>query len=127
MAKVLEVYKCELCGNIVEVFSEGAGELTCCGQSMKYMEEKTADKSVEKHVPFVEETEDGYKVRVGENAAHPMTEEHYIQWIELIIDDTLILRKHLKPGDKPEAEFKAPKSDNVVAREYCNIHGHWKS
>ncbi|MCT4583789.1 MAG: desulfoferrodoxin [Peptostreptococcaceae bacterium] len=126
MAKKLGIYKCELCGNITEVFVAGGGDLACCGQNMKYMEEKTADHSTEKHVPFVEKTEKGYKVRVGENAAHPMTEEHYIMWIELIVDD-LILRKELKPNDKPEAEFEVKHSDNVIAREYCNIHGHWKN
>lgn len=126
MAKKLGIYKCEVCGNIVEDVIAGGGTLACCGQDMTYMEEKTADHSTEKHVPFIEETENGYKVRVGENAAHPMTEEHYIQWIELIVDD-LILRKELKPGDAPEANFLAPKSKNVIAREYCNLHGHWKS
>lgn len=126
MAKKLGIFKCEICGNIVEVVSEGGGQLTCCGQLMGYMEEKTADQTVEKHVPFLEKTAEGYKVRIGENAAHPMTEEHYIQWIELIIED-LVLRQELKPGDKPEAEFKSPHSDNVVAREYCNVHGHWKN
>lgn len=126
MAKLLGVYKCELCGNIAEVFVEGVSPLNCCGQDMTYMEEKTADHSVEKHVPFVEKTADGYKVKVGESAAHPMTEEHYIQWIELIVDD-LVLRKMLKPGDLPEAEFCVAQSEKVVAREYCNLHGHWKS
>lgn len=126
MAKKLGVYKCEVCGNIVEDIVAGGGTLVCCGQDMTYMEEKTADHTTEKHVPFVEETENGYKVRVGENASHPMTEEHSILWIELIVDD-LVLRKYLKPGDAPEAEFCTPKSANVTAREYCNLHGHWKN
>lgn len=126
MAKLMGIYKCEHCGNIVEVFVEGVAPIMCCGQKMTYMEEKTADHSVEKHVPFIEETENGYKVKVGENTPHPMMEKHYIQWIELIVDD-LVLRKNLKPGDAPEAEFCVAKSENVMAREYCNIHGHWKS
>lgn len=126
MAKKLGIYKCELCGNIVENVVNGGGDLACCGQNMTYMEEKTADKSVEKHVPFLEETENGYKVRVGENAAHPMTEEHSILWIELIVDE-LVLRKYLNPGDAPEAEFCTPKGKNIIAREYCNLHGHWKN
>lgn len=126
MAKRLGVYKCEQCGNIVEVFVDGPGDLVCCDAPMVYMEEKTADHSVEKHVPFIEETKDGYKVRVGENAAHPMTEEHYIQWIELLVGD-YVLRKELKPGGEPVAEFCCAHSDEVAAREYCNVHGHWKS
>lgn len=126
MARKLGVYKCELCGNIVEKFVDSGQPLTCCNQEMTYLEEKTADHSVEKHVPFVEETENGYKVRVGENAAHPMTEEHYIQWIELIVGDR-VYRQYLNPDDAPEAEFCVPKGDEVVAREYCNLHGHWKN
>ena len=127
MAKLLGIYKCQHCGNIVEVFVEGAAPLFCCGQKMTYMEEKTADHSVEKHVPFIEKTPIGYKVKVGETTEHPMIEKHYIQWIELIVDNDLILRKYLKPGDKPEAEFCVAESNNVTAREYCNVHGHWKS
>lgn len=126
MAKLLGVYKCEHCGNIVEVFIEGASPIVCCGEKMTYMEEKTADHSIEKHVPFIEKTQAGYKVKVGENTAHPMTEEHYIQWIELIVDD-FVLRKTLKPGDLPEAEFCVAESKKIIAREYCNLHGHWKS
>lgn len=126
MAKKLGIFKCEMCGNIVEVFHEGAGELVCCGQPMIYLEEKTADSSTEKHVPFIEEIENGYKVKVGENAAHPMTEEHYIEWIELIVGNK-VYRQNLNPGEAPEAVFFVEKGDKVIAREYCNIHGHWKS
>lgn len=126
MAKKLEIYKCERCGNIVEVFVGGLGELVCCGIPMTIMEEKTADSSKEKHVPFVKETENGYKVRIGENVAHPMTEEHYIKWIELISGD-IIIRKYLDFNGKAEAEFIIEKSDKIIVREYCNIHGHWKA
>ena len=126
LAKLLGIYKCEICGNIVEVFVEGVSPLMCCGQKMTYMEEQTADFATEKHVPYVEKIENGYRVKVGQNTAHPMTEEHYIQWIELIVGNQ-ILRQTLKPGDKPEAEFLAPEAENVIAREYCNIHGHWKN
>lgn len=126
MAQVLGIYKCEHCGNIVEVFVEGAAPLVCCGEPMKLMEEQTEDTSIEKHVPFIEKTENGYKVRVGQNDAHPMIEKHYIQWIELIADE-YILRKELKPGDLPEAEFCVPEAKVIIAREYCNIHGHWRS
>lgn len=125
MAKLLEVYKCDLCGNIVEVFHGGAGELVCCGEAMKYQEEKTADGSQEKHVPFVEKIDSGFKVRIGEGAEHPMTAEHYIEWIEIIADNK-VYRQNLKPGEKPEAVFMID-AEKVVAREYCNIHGHWKN
>jgi superoxide reductase len=126
MAKKMGVYKCQHCGNIVEVIVEGAAPIVCCGENMEYMEEKTADHTVEKHVPFIEKIENGYKVKVGEKTAHPMVEKHYIQWIELIVDN-FILRKELKPGDAPEAIFLAEEGKNVYAREYCNLHGHWKS
>lgn len=124
MAVLLGVYKCDLCGNIVEVFHEGAGDLVCCNEAMKYQEEKTADSSTEKHVPFVEKIDGGFKVRIGENTEHPMTPEHYIQWIEIIADNK-VYRQYLKPGEKPEAVFMVD-SEDVIAREYCNIHGHWK-
>jgi superoxide reductase len=125
MAKYLEVYKCEVCGNIVEVFEGHEGDLVCCGEDMVLLEEKTADKTVEKHVPYIEETDDGYKVKVGKEVAHPMTEEHYIQWIELVAGDK-VYRQMLNPGDAPEACFSIEKTDGVYAREHCNIHGLWK-
>lgn len=125
MTKNLEIYKCNHCGNIVEVLHGQGAPLVCCGEEMELLEEKTADTSVEKHVPFIEELEDGYKVRVGENQNHPMLDEHYIEWIELISGNN-IYRRELKPNDQPEATFKVEKSDNVIAREYCNVHGLWK-
>lgn len=125
MAKRLEIYKCELCGNIVEVLNGGEGELVCCGKAMTLQEEKTADSSTEKHVPFIEEIENGYKVKVGENVLHPMTEKHYIEWIELLIDGKAY-REFLKPEGAPEAIFYVEKGEKVEAREYCNLHGLWK-
>jgi superoxide reductase len=123
MANQLELYKCDICGNIVEVFNGGKGELVCCGAPMKLLVENTVDAAKEKHVPVVEKVEGGVKVKVGE-VPHPMEEKHYIQWIEVIADGKCYTR-FLKPGDAPEAFFciDAP---NVTAREYCNIHGHWK-
>ena len=123
MTKVREVYRCEVCGNIVEVLHAGVGELVCCGQPMKLMVEQTADTSVEKHVPFVEKKDGKVVVRVGENAKHPMEEKHYIEMIEVITNDDRILRKNLSPGDEPEAVFDV--EDITMAREYCNIHGLW--
>jgi len=123
MAKVTQVYKCELCGNIVEVLHAGEGELVCCGKPMKLMDEKSADKTTEKHVPVVEKTANGYKVTVG-STLHPMVDNHYIEWIELSADGVRY-KKYLKPGDQPQAEFCVSAS-KVSAREYCNVHGLWK-
>jgi len=108
---------------MVEVLHPGVGQLVCCGQPMELLEEKTEDVGREKHVPVVEETEKGIRVKVG-SVPHPMEEKHYIEWIEVIADGKAY-RKFLKPGEKPEAEFSI--SGKVVAREYCNIHGLWKS
>lgn len=124
MPKKLEVYKCEVCGNIVEVYHVGGGTLSCCNQPMTMMEEKTADSATEKHVPVIEKIEGGYKVTVG-STLHPMTAEHYIQWVELITEFG-VLTAFLNPGDDPIACFHT-EAKEVVAREYCNIHGHWKS
>ena len=120
----LEVYKCEVCGNIVEVLLAGGGELVCCGKPMVLQGENTVDAAKEKHVPVIEKIANGYKVKVG-SVAHPMEAKHYIQWIELIVDD-ISYTQFLKPGDKPEAEF-CVKGNKVIAREYCNLHGHWKT
>jgi len=124
MTERFQVYKCELCGNIVEVLQSGAGDLVCCGQPMVLLKENTVDASKEKHVPVVTRVEGGFKVSVG-SVPHPMEEKHYIQWIELIADGT-VYRKHLKPGDTPEAGFHVTASA-VTAREYCNLHGLWKA
>ena len=125
MTKVKQIYKCEVCGNIVEVLHDGVGELICCGQPMKLKEEQTKDASTEKHVPYIEKTPEGILVKVGQNQDHPMLDEHYIEWIELIADGESY-RKYLKPGDKPQALFGIT-AKSVSAREYCNIHGLWKS
>ncbi len=124
MAERLEVYKCEVCGNIVEVLFGGKGQLVCCNQPMKLMKDNTVDASLEKHVPVIEKTADGIKVKVG-SAAHPMEEKHYIQWIEAIIDGR-VYRQFLSPGGSPEAFFPV-KGEKITAREYCNIHGLWKN
>jgi len=125
MAERMEVYKCEVCGNIVEVLHGSFGELVCCGKPMVKFEEKTADTSTEKHVPFIKREGDKYIVKVGENTAHPMEDKHYIEWIELIVDGA-VYRKFLNPGDAPEAIFEVAEGKEVSAREYCNIHGLWK-
>jgi superoxide reductase len=124
LAERLEIYKCEACGNIVEVLEGGAGELVCCGEPMKLMTENTVDAAKEKHVPVIEKVEGGIKVKVGD-VPHPMEEKHYIQWIELIADGKSY-RQFLKPGDTPEAVFNISASQ-LTAREYCNLHGLWKA
>ena len=124
MTERLEVYKCELCGNIVEVLHPGVGELVCCGQAMSCLKENSVDAAKEKHVPVVEKIEGGVKVVVG-SVAHPMEEAHYIEWIEIIADGKTY-RQFLKPSDAPEAVFMVD-ATTVTAREYCNLHGHWKA
>jgi superoxide reductase len=117
-------YKCPECGNIVEVIAIGGGALVCCGKPMVLITENTVDASKEKHVPVIEKTANGYKVKVG-SVEHPMEEKHYIQWIQLTADGKEYFQ-HLKPGMKPEAEF-CIEAKQVTAREYCNLHGLWKS
>jgi superoxide reductase len=123
MAERLEVYKCGICGNIVEVLHGGAGELVCCGQAMDRLVENTVDAAKEKHVPVVEKVEGGVKVKVGE-VAHPMEEKHWIEWVEVMVDGKAY-RQFLNPGEAPEATFNV-EGDQVTAREYCNLHGLWK-
>ena len=123
MTKRLQIYKCEVCGNIVEVLHEGKGELVCCGQPMKLYEENTVDAAKEKHVPVIEKIEGGFKVKVG-SVTHPMEEKHYIEWIEIIVDGKAY-RQFLKPGEIPEAVFNI-EAEKIIAREYCNLHGLWR-
>ncbi len=124
MTELNQVYRCNVCGNITEVIHQSKGTLACCGQPMEYLEGNTVDAATEKHVPVVEKVEGGYKVKVGE-VSHPMLEKHFIEWIELVTP-TQVLRKNLKPGEEPEAVFYTDE-EVVTAREYCNLHGHWKS
>jgi superoxide reductase len=124
MAEKLQIYKCELCGNIVEVLHGGAGELVCCGKPMKLLAENTTDAATEKHVPVIEKVSGGVNVKVGE-VAHPMLDKHYIEWIEIIADGKAC-RQFLNPGDAPEATFKV-EATRIIAREYCNLHGLWKA
>lgn len=124
MTKLNEVYKCNVCGNIVEILHEGVGQLVCCNEPMELLQKKTQDEGNEKHVPVIEKTDKGYKVKVG-SVPHPMEAKHFIEWIELIAD-RVSYRKYLKPGEAPEAEFCVD-AKTVSAREFCNVHGHWKS
>lgn len=122
--RIGQVYKCSVCGNIVEVLLVGGGELVCCGRPMELLVENTVDASREKHVPVIEKTAEGFKVKIG-SEPHPMEEAHHIEWIEAIANGS-VCRKHLKPGNAPEAEF-CIKAESIVAREHCNLHGLWKS
>ncbi|MBI6873200.1 desulfoferrodoxin [Clostridium aciditolerans] len=123
MTEVRQVYKCEICGNMVEVIHKAGGSLVCCNKPMTLLVENTVDAAVEKHVPAIEKIEGGVIVKVGE-VEHPMVEEHHIEWIEVHTANKLY-RKWLKPGEKPEAIFKIDE-EVLFAREYCNIHGLWK-
>ncbi|KYK28143.1 MAG: desulfoferrodoxin [Theionarchaea archaeon DG-70-1] len=124
MTKRLEVYKCNVCGNIVEVLHEGIGQLVCCGQPMELLEAKQEDVGKEKHVPVIEQKDGKLLVKVG-SVPHPMEEKHYIEWVQVIADGKAY-RKFLNPGEKPEAEFEIS-ARRIQAREYCNIHGLWAS
>jgi superoxide reductase len=123
MAMQLEIYQCEVCGNIVEVLHGGAGHPVCCNQPMTLLKENTTDAAREKHVPVIEKIDGGYKVTVG-SVPHPMEEKHFIEWIELLADGQAY-RQFLNPGDAPEAVFKVD-AESVSAREFCNLHGLWK-
>ncbi len=117
ITELKEVYKCTVCGNIVEILHSGAGELVCCGQPMELIEEKT--ELNEKHTPVMNNGE----IRIGQ-ILHPMETEHYIEWIEAVTEKT-ILRKNLKPGDEPKAVFNTDERIKEI-RAYCNQHGLWK-
>jgi len=123
MAEKLQIYKCEVCGNIVEMLHGGKGELVCCNEPMKLYRENTVDAAVEKHIPVVNADDKGMNVKVG-SVTHPMEESHYIEWIE-VIQDGKAYRQFLKPGDAPQAYF-CLEDKGATVREYCNLHGLWK-
>ena len=121
----LEIYKCDECGLVVEVTTGCNCSTVCCGKEMKLMSPQTAEFKFEKHVPYPEARDNGMHVSVGKEMPHPMTEEHHIEWIE-VINGPYVNRKYLKPGEKPEADFYVPLQKGMVVREYCNIHGLWE-
>ena len=125
MTELNQVYKCSICGNIIQVLHPSYGQLVCCNKPMQLLNPKSQkDEGLEKHVPVVEKTDCGIKVKVG-SVEHPMEKAHFIEWIEVIADGQAY-RKHLNPGDKPEAEF-CLSTDNFQVREYCNVHGLWQA
>ncbi len=123
MTEKMQVYKCEICGNIVEMLHPGEGELVCCEAPMKLFKENTVDAAKEKHVPVIEKVEGGFRVKIG-SVPHPMEDKHYIEWIEIITEDGKVCRQFLQPGQSPEAIIKCD-ANKITAREYCNIHGLW--
>ena len=120
----LQVYKCSVCGNMVEVIHAGGGTLVCCGQPMNLLTENTTDAAEEKHVPVIEKVDGGIKITVGA-VAHPMEDSHYIEWIEVIAGGSAY-RQSLNPGDAPEAIFLV-EDEQITARAFCNLHGLWKA
>jgi len=125
MTQVNQIYKCPICGNIVEVLHSGVGQLVCCGQAMELMTAKNSDEGQEKHLPVIEKTENGVTITVG-SVPHPMEENHFIEWIEINTVDGKIGKKYLKPGEEPKAVFQT-KSEIKSARAYCNVHGLWQT
>jgi len=125
MAARFEVYKCDSCGNMVEMVHEGKGQMICCGKPMRLMKENIVDASTEKHVPVMEKLSGGILVKVG-TVPHPMEKDHYIEWIEVVKDGKTLSRQYLNPGDVPEAKF-ASNTNGLVVREFCNLHGIWKA
>ena len=125
MTRLRDIYRCDICGNVVEIQNEGAPDLHCCGQAMEKLYAKTEDQGQEKHVPVVEEVDGGVKVKVG-SVEHPMEEKHYIKFIEVLTADR-VMKAELNPGEKPEAKFCVKKSDIVEVREFCTVHMLWKS
>lgn len=123
MTERLQMFKCDVCGHIVEVLHEGRGDLICCNEPLKLLVEGSVDAAEEKHVPVVEKIADGIRVTVG-SVPHPMEEQHYIEWTEIIANGRTY-RQFLKPGQAPQAHFSIDAKD-VTAREYCNLHGLWK-
>ncbi|MDI6644854.1 MAG: desulfoferrodoxin [Methanobacteriaceae archaeon] len=126
MTELNQIYRCKICENIIEVVHAGIGELVCCGQPMSLLNEFNEDSGAEKHVPVIEETDSGFKVKVG-SIPHPMEDDHYIEWIEINVDG-LVCRRFLNSGDEPEVFFEIDSPyESINVREYCNIHGLWKS
>jgi len=125
MENINKVYKCLVCGSVVERANDINSTLVCCDKNMMEQSPKTEETKLEKHVPFIEEIEGGVLVKIGENEDHPMLDNHYIEFIEILTKGGAIIRKNLNPGDKPETTFSFRKDQIVQVREFCNLHGLW--
>ena len=125
MTEKKQIYKCAVCGQVIEVLEPGAGELVCCGKPMQNQTPNTEDASLEKHVPQIRKDGDGTVVSVG-SAPHPMIPAHYIGWVELLLPCGKSIRCFLTPGDLPEVRFPVPYDEKMHARAWCNIHGLWR-
>ena len=126
MTKLNEIYRCNVCGNMIEVINESVGQLVCCNENMELLEERQLDVGPEKHIPIIEKDGDNIVVKMGE-VPHPMEEEHHICFVELFVGDK-VYRKALNAGDEPKAVFEVCADvGDVRAREYCNVHGLWPS
>ena len=126
MTEKLELYKCKVCGNLIQVLLEGTGELVCCNQPMERLvpKKESSNELAEKHTPIIDEEDSRKYVRLK---YHPMTEEHYIQFIEVYPKDKSQLHlKFLNPNDKAEFEI-TNFAEDIDALEYCNIHGLWRN
>jgi len=125
MTERFQVYKCDSCGNMVEMLHGSSQQMTCCGKPMRHLLENVVEASKEKHVPVVKESGKEIEVKVG-SVPHPMEKDHYIEWIEAVKDGRTIFRQYLNPGEAPEARFKTD-AKGIVVREFCNLHGLWKA
>ncbi len=119
-----DIYKCDKYGIIAQIMTTGAGKLVCCETSMDKMIENTTDAAKEKHIPVVEKIGNRLEVKVG-SVNHPMNEDHFIQWVEVVGNEESFL-KFLSYTDKPEAVFDL-ECDEFYVRAYCNLHGLWRS
>jgi len=124
MAETMQVFRCEVCGHVIQIMHGGAGTLVCCNQPMTLLTENTTDAAQEKHVPVVEREDGQIKVHVG-SVDHPMDEKHYIEWIEVVAEG-VVMQRYLKPGDAPAATF-ATDARELTVRAYCNLHGLWRA
>lgn len=123
MTQRLDLYRCSICGNIIQIMHEGVGELVCCNQPMeKLVPHQIDEEKKEKHVPvFLNE----YEIQVG-SEQHPMVEEHYIDFIQSFSHDKKhVETKFLDPNEEPKMKL-CSNSEHNCAIEYCNIHGLWK-
>ena len=124
MAERFQVYKCDSCGNTVEMLCGSNQQIACCGKPMRRLLENVVDASIEKHVPVIKESGKEIEVKVG-SVPHPMDKDHYIEWIEAVKDGKIVFRQYLNPGEAPEARFKTD-AKSVIVRDFCNLHGLWK-